>query len=243
MSNVHKTESYFNEEYAESVDMYSSSFRVSEIERFRVTLDLIKRHCNPKGSGLDIGCGPGNFTIQIKNFIQHLIGTDISSVVIEKAVETYKNDGLRFEVCGLPATNFDNEEFDFVSAIEIIYYLNDDDRQKAIEDIARILKPNGIFVFSGIISDAYFSFKELKAYSDYGFELLEEHQSYRKPFNRLESFLQKIQKHIFKNSKLTKGILEFPSKSWTIMNLSDFLSRTLLGKFGVHRVIRVYRRK
>jgi len=243
MADLQETKSNFDREYSKSTDMYSSSFRVSEIDRFRTTLNLIKRHCSKDAFGLDIGCGPGNFSVQIKDCLQHLIATDISEVVIKKAKQLHQSEHLQFEVGGLPNTNFEDNQFDFISALEIIYYLNDEERIAAINEIARILKPNGVFVLSGIISSKHFNFKELSELFDNNFELVEEKSTYRKIYNKLESSLQKIQKHIFRNSKLTEGIMQFPSRSWFIMRTIDGFSRFLIGKPAIHRIIRVYRRK
>ncbi len=98
------------------------------------------------GRLLDIGCGDGNFTMLMAKSCgaKEVYGVDIS----EKGVEMAKKNGIKaFKVDvdeeGLP---FSDNYFDVVTALEVIEHLFDPDH--FLEEVYRVLKPNGVFVLS-----------------------------------------------------------------------------------------------
>lgn len=97
---------------------------------------------------LDLGCGTGRTTIHIKNLGNHVIGSDISPLMITRAKKLHPN--LDFEVqdaCVLPYTEdvFDAVVFSF-NGLDCIY--PEENRVKALKEIFMVLKPGGVFVFS-----------------------------------------------------------------------------------------------
>jgi ubiquinone/menaquinone biosynthesis C-methylase UbiE len=113
-------------------------------------LDLLK----PKLSEmkmLDIGVGAGRTTIHFAPLVEEYIGIDCSTNMIKACKNKFRNDKLIFKV--LSATDlqsFASNYFDFVmfsfNGLDCI--LNQEEREKTLNEIRRILKPNGYFYFT-----------------------------------------------------------------------------------------------
>jgi ubiquinone/menaquinone biosynthesis C-methylase UbiE len=94
-------------------------------------------------SALELGCGPGRYVAMLAS-----IGFDVTGVdplpfpswhVIEKHQAVQFRDGISAE--DLP---FEDESFDHITCIGTMLYLHDTDR--ALEEIKRVLRPNGRLV-------------------------------------------------------------------------------------------------
>lgn len=98
---------------------------------------------------LDLGCGTGTLTIQIKQFLPQieLFGLDGDPAVLQiarqKAEETgldiYWEEGLAYE---LP---YPTASFDRVVSCLMIHHLTTPNKIKAFREVLRILKPGGEF--------------------------------------------------------------------------------------------------
>ena len=101
-----------------------------------------------KGSDvLDYGCGIGTFVEKIINFKPNKIhGIDISEVSINKARTKAKDLKINvdFSVDNCEKTKFENNSFDIVYGTGILHHLQ---FNKCLNEIHRILKPNGSIVF------------------------------------------------------------------------------------------------
>jgi ubiquinone/menaquinone biosynthesis C-methylase UbiE len=86
---------------------------------------------------LDLGCGIGRFT----NFLQSG-GAEV--VGVDSCRDMLALYGGSNKVCA-PVTNlpFEDESFDMVLSVWVLQFLSDTDLQIAMEEIYRILKPNG----------------------------------------------------------------------------------------------------
>lgn len=97
---------------------------------------------------LDIGCGSGRTTAILKNLSSGYIGLDYSFEMIESCRKRF--EGVRFlhgDVRGM--SEFKDDEFDCVmfsfNGLDSICH---DDRLKGLGEIRRVLKLDGLFVFS-----------------------------------------------------------------------------------------------
>ncbi|MBT3880368.1 MAG: class I SAM-dependent methyltransferase [Candidatus Scalindua sp.] len=97
---------------------------------------------------LDIGCGSGRTTAILKNLSNGYVGIDYSLDMIESCRKRFK------DVCFLHGdvrdmNKFKNEEFDYVMfSFNGLDSINHEDRLKGLMEIRRILKKEGLFVFS-----------------------------------------------------------------------------------------------
>ena len=112
-------------------------------EDFYNFLDL-----NAKNSELlDYGCGVGPVIEKVvKLSPKKVTGIDISEISISKAKEKLVNSGSKVEllVDNCENTMFSNSKFDIVYGLGILHHLQ---FSKCINEISRILKPDGTFLF------------------------------------------------------------------------------------------------
>ncbi len=97
---------------------------------------------------LDIGCGAGRTSHYFRNFTHQYIGVDYSKPMVDFCKNQYPD--LAFEHCDArDLSRFDDGEFDFVMfSYNGIDYIGHDDRMQVLDEIQRVLKKGGVFVFS-----------------------------------------------------------------------------------------------
>jgi len=92
-------------------------------------------------SALDIGCGVGSHLGVLQKHAAHVEGIDFSPKAIEYCKQNgWKNIALG-DVCNLKL----KRKFDLVLCSELLEHVDD---HKAIKEIANVMKPGGIFLFS-----------------------------------------------------------------------------------------------
>ena len=96
---------------------------------------------NKNQSILDLGCGTGILTAQLKNLAEKIIGIDSSNSMIKKAKEQY-ND-INFMVCDALALPFENQ-FDIVFSNAVFHWITD--HNALLSNVRKALKPNGTLV-------------------------------------------------------------------------------------------------
>lgn len=147
---------------------HSSDFVVSEI---------LKR--NPS-SVLEIGCGTGATLISLaSNGVNNLVGVDISDSQIEMArrriVHCKLQDNIQLSLAEKSGQlNFKDHSFDVVFAESVLGILSHQSLLKAIQEIKRVLKPNGVFISNDAIWQVGVSLEKAKrinarALKDFGF--------------------------------------------------------------------------
>lgn len=94
---------------------------------------------------LDLGSGTAILPINMCHTGAEFIATDISENQLLQGKRIVKEKDIKnigFKVCSAEDTGFADNSFDVVTAVQCFQYFNTD---KAIKEIARILKPNGLF--------------------------------------------------------------------------------------------------
>lgn len=104
-----------------------------------LAMDVLKRHISPSGKLLlDVGCGCGTL-LQIARQRGYTVrGIEISAYMAAQARKLFHLD---VEEGRLEDANFDDEEFDVVTALEVLEHLTDP--VSWLREIHRVLKPGG----------------------------------------------------------------------------------------------------
>ncbi|NFG22889.1 methyltransferase domain-containing protein [Clostridium botulinum] len=97
---------------------------------------------------LELGCGVGKLWIKNQDFIDEnseIILSDFSPNMLKCAKNNLENLDYKFKYKKINAEDipYDDESFDVVIAEHMIYFVTD--IEKALSEIKRVLKPNGIF--------------------------------------------------------------------------------------------------
>ena len=103
---------------------------------------------------LDLGWGIGQYTNYFIEKEYDVVATDIS----KKALDYLSNKNPKIKTVLQDMTDkfkFNDNEFDIVFANLSIHFFNEEDTQKLLNEIHRILKPNGLFIGSVNSTSAY----------------------------------------------------------------------------------------
>lgn len=98
---------------------------------------------------LEIGCGDGMVSAHLAaKYKMNIVGIDVDPEQIELAKKYFEgNENLKFFEADAAELPFDNNRFDMVLALNVFHHL--EDRFKTLEEINRVLRTNGFFVFTG----------------------------------------------------------------------------------------------
>ena len=109
--------------------------------RFAYTWEMLPSEV---GSLIDYGCFNGELLSSLKGVVKSLTGVDRNVEQIESAKQKIK--GVYFSVVTDVRTNFQNSEFDAATCLEVMEHVPSE--KNLIQELARILKPNGVLVLS-----------------------------------------------------------------------------------------------
>lgn len=103
---------------------------------------------SPHGIALDFGCGIGRLTRALSPFFDKTIGVDISSKMIQKAIDTNrKYPSIEFIYNPQPELKlFKNEQFDFIYSNIVLQHINKKQQLLYLKEFSRILKSNGLAI-------------------------------------------------------------------------------------------------
>lgn len=96
---------------------------------------------------LDIACGTGyGSDLLCRRGAKSVIGMDILSETIDFARAKYKSNGLQFKVGDILEIGLSKNYFDVITCFETIEHVSN--QEKALREIRRVLKPNGLLIIS-----------------------------------------------------------------------------------------------
>ncbi|MFH2108812.1 MAG: class I SAM-dependent methyltransferase [Chrysiogenia bacterium] len=151
--------------------------------RTRIVHNLLD--CIPeKKRILDIGCGTGDIISSIAlKYCASVVGIDNAKKMIDICRRTQEKPNLTFEVGNIFELPFADHTFDVVLSISLIEWI--DDYEKAIDEVARVVKHGGIWIVSI--------------------------PNWQSPFRKLQKILSRFQNNSylhFQKNKLTNNELE-----------------------------------
>jgi ubiquinone/menaquinone biosynthesis C-methylase UbiE len=250
-------------------DRWGHQWRGSQKFRYDLYIRMLKTLLPAKKSikVLDIGCGLGDLTKMVWSLDpkNDITGIDISENAINRISKMNEKEGLRdlkFRVGSLPSLKFKDHSFNLVLCLEVLYYLNEEDRKISLEEINRIIKPGGYLLLSGGLDGSGRYFVEdviVRLISkDFNIEMVE--YNYAKIYTSVEKRFLSVLNHL-KTTKMTmksqgalnassvSGISSKKSSQFLIksirtvlswkepVELSFKLSKLLLGSHGKTQII------
>jgi len=167
--------------------------------------------------GLDLGCGKGRHVITMAELGIEAHGVDLSKVAVEFARKWLDSRNLQGEVRqgSIDTIPYNDGTFDFVVCHGVLDHMVNDLRRRGIEEVWRVLKPNGLFFFS-VIS---------KEDSAYGEGQLIEEDTWILP----EGFEKNIPQAFFSRERLIREFILFEVESVVQLAAISLVGRSLIG--------------
>jgi len=214
---LYEKDFYFKPENDSETASYYSNYikQTKNIRKFNNIIRELKKFSNG-GKLLDIGCAMGTF-LEIARYYWDVEGLEISSYA-----SNYTRNNLKITVFNgtIEEAKYPDDSFDVVTCIDVLEHV--DDPNLMINEIARIIKPDGIAFFETLITDSptvnrnikkwklmippvhlfYFSKKSLQLIMEKnGFEILKMNIGYHdnRPFGKIVEIILAYLKYIVKN--------------------------------------------
>lgn len=141
-----------------NIESFSSPLSVREYSKKYLRAGekyVIEKYMPADSSVLDLGCGAGRTTIYIFENGCNVIGVDISDSLIDQARKNFPE--IDFRVMDARSLNFKDSSFDAVffsfNGIDNLTSLTE--RKKVMEEVRRVLRPGGFFIYSSHNSLAF----------------------------------------------------------------------------------------
>jgi len=151
----------------------------------KIRFSIIEHYAKDKLS-LDLGCGNGIHMIPLLKQGYNIEGLDYSQSLLNDLKTDYHGP-IKLYLADILDTPFEDERFDFIYSISTLCYIPD--QKKAIQEIYRILKPNGI---------AYLEFGNQNSLNNFESQRVSTGvQSIHISLNWLKKTLQEIGFHVF----------------------------------------------
>ncbi|MCX7928823.1 MAG: class I SAM-dependent methyltransferase [Patescibacteria group bacterium] len=107
-----------------------------------IVISLIKKYSRKKNPKiLDAGCGAGLLAKKM-SALGRVYGIDLS----KEAIKYAKKRNINVKIGSVTKIPYPNNYFDIVTCIDVINLAEVDNEQKALSEIFRVLKPNGILI-------------------------------------------------------------------------------------------------
>jgi ubiquinone/menaquinone biosynthesis C-methylase UbiE len=153
----HKVASHFDsisESYAQHYTN-GSFFSYYFEQRLKIVFDFLEDFNHVKV--LDVGCGPGMMAEYFIKRCFEFYGIDISENMINSCVKKFGHlDSMHFSVGKLQALEFPDSFFDVVLCMGVLEYIAQDELDRAVSELSRVLKPSGTAIFSLSCNNSFF---------------------------------------------------------------------------------------
>jgi len=130
---------------SKSREHMSRFYKINKCSRKYYEEYLFSNCCNKKV--LEYGCGTGSYAFELAKHRATVLGIDISEIGIEMAKIKAKHTNLKnvsFLVMDAESLQIEDNFFDIICGNAILHHLN---LNKSLNEIVRVLKPNGRAIF------------------------------------------------------------------------------------------------
>ena len=113
--------------------------------------DIVHPYLKSDMDVLEIGCGTGQISFLINQYVNSLVATDFSPNMIRQAFLRDKYRSINFRVEDACNLSFRDNSFDCVVMGNLLHIVPDPKR--VLSEVKRVLKPNGIALFMTFVYD------------------------------------------------------------------------------------------
>ena len=120
---------------------------IADIAAYQKKIEKLKSYLSLEDYVLDIGCGTGTQCNDLANYVQQVIGIDISSkllAIAEKRNVEREINNVEFVQTTVFDERFEPDSFNVVMAFYVLHFCEDIDR--VVKRIYDLLKPGGLFI-------------------------------------------------------------------------------------------------
>ena len=124
---------------------------VADEASYEKKLEVTRSYFTPETQVMEFGCGTGSTAIAHAPHVKHVLATDISQNMIDigrRKAAAANVENISFERATLDELDLPDESLDVVLGMSILHLL--EDKEAAIADVQRMLKPGGLFVSSTV---------------------------------------------------------------------------------------------
>jgi len=144
-------------------------------------MNLIKKYFPKRGEVIDIGCGPGRYSMELLKKGYNVTLFDLSDKELQLAKNKIEAENLKAEayICedALKLDLLESEKYNAILLMGPMYHVvNEDDRSKILSEAYRILKNDGIAIIAYInswgclkagVTEFYEEYKDLQNIYNY----------------------------------------------------------------------------
>ena len=121
-------------------DQFSQIYDLSRGVNPKTVNDLVEfTYVDQNSLLLDMGCGTGNYTNALKQYVQYIIGLDLSLGMINKAKDKFPN--LEYTNSNVLWIPFRSEIFNALYLIQVIHHISN--KFLLFKEVYRVLQKNG----------------------------------------------------------------------------------------------------
>lgn len=106
---------------------------------------------------LDAGCGTGNYSQAMIDYVQNIAAVDLNAAMLTRARSKFsenQQNRIKFYQSGIEQLPFDSQQFDALMVNQVLHHLNDDPASgyprtlEVLKEFARVLKSGGVLVIN-----------------------------------------------------------------------------------------------
>lgn len=136
---------------------------IADEASYQHKLKMTQQYFDPDMDVLEIGCGTGSTALIHAPYVRHIHATDLSSNMLDIAREKASAENvsnITFEQKAVSELNMPDQTFDAILGMSILHLL--ENKEAAISNAYKMLKPGGVFVSSTVcLGDKPLFFKPL----------------------------------------------------------------------------------